>query len=109
MRECVELWRIDKLDDGAGGFERAPRLLQARLRVAWEETAPVNRITGEVLSQRSTVQMGVRRRLDVEPEDLVVHDGRVYRVIGSKVKLSQLYKIVALEQRDERQVPQQTT
>lgn len=109
MRECVELWRIDKLDDGAGGFERDPRLLQSRLRVAWEESPPVNRITGEVLSQRSTVQMGVRRSLDIEPEDLVVHDERVYRVIGARVKRSRQYKIVSLEQRDERSIPQQTT
>lgn len=109
LRECVEHWRIEKLDDGAGGFYRSEELQNERLRCAWEEQPPTNRITGEVLSQGSTVQMGVRRKLNIEPEDLIVHDGRVYRVVGARVKLSTRWKIVALEQRDERTVPQQQT
>lgn len=106
MRECVEHWRIEKTDDGAGGFKRPATLQHEQLRVAWEESAPVNRITGEVLSQQSTVQMGVRRSLDIEPEDLIVHDQRVYRVIGARVKQSRRWKIVQLEQRDERALPE---
>lgn len=107
MRECVEHWTLERVDDGAGGWTRDFTLAAGRLRVAWEESAPVNTITGEVLSQRSTVQMGVRRRYPIAPEDIIVHDGRAYRVIGARVKVSRRWKVVALEQRDERSIPQQ--
>lgn len=109
MRECVEHWTLERIDDGAGGWTRDFTLAAQRLRVAWEESPPTNRITGEVLSQGSTVQMGIRRNYPIAPEDLIVHDGRVYRVVGARVKVSRRWKIVALEQRDERSVPQQSS
>lgn len=109
MRECVEHWRADRIDDGGGGWTWDYTLATGRLRVAWEETPPTNRVTGEVLSQGSTVQMGVRRRYPIAPDELIVHDGRVYRVIGARVKVSRRWKIVALEQRDGRSVPQQSS
>lgn len=109
MRECVDHWRLVKNDDGAGGFTRDAELENANLRVAWEERPPVNTITGDVLSHQATAEMGLRRSVDVRAEDLIVHNDTVYRVIGARVRLSSRWQIVALELRDEREVPQQAS
>lgn len=105
LRECVQHYRLDKVNDGAGGHRREPTL-RRELRVAWEESTPTNRITGEVVTQSSTATMGTRKRCDLRHEDLIVRDGEVYRVLGRRTNSNSRYQIIALERRDGREVPQ---
>lgn len=105
MRECVKHYRLEKIGDGAGGHRREVAL-EREMRVAWEESTPTNRITGEVVTQGSTATLGTRKTTDLRHEDLIERDGEVYRVLGRRTRSNSRYQIIALERRDERDVPQ---
>ena len=108
MRECVELWRLVKTGQPGGGFTRETNQVHSRLRVALEINAPVNRITGEVLSQSMGAQMGVRASVEVKAEDLIVRrsKGEVWRVIGPVRMANKRWQVVALELRDGHEIPE---
>lgn len=97
MRECVDLYRIENNHDGAGGYTRDPVLQQGNMRVAWEDRTPTSTVQGAQMAAQIDAQAGMAKSVDVRPDDWVVHQGDVYRVIRSRKRGRSRWQIVALE------------
>ncbi len=97
LRECVAHYRIQKQDDGAGGFTREPVLQNGSIRVAWEDRTPTATVDGNSLGANLDAQIGLRSGVDVRPDDWIIHTGYVYRVIRARRRQRTRYIIVALE------------
>lgn len=97
MTECVDHYRIEKQDDGGGGWHNAPLLRNAGMRVAWEDSKPTNTVRGDSLVAQLDASMGVARSVDLQPDDWVVHYGYVYRVIRPRFRARSRWQLVALE------------
>lgn len=107
LREPVEHYRTSK--ERAGGGWTYVRTQLADVWCAFEERPPVNRITGEVLTQGTTGQMGVRTEVDIQPEDIIVRNDQAWRVIGPTRKPRARFTLWHLERVDPGQIPEATT
>lgn len=101
MRECVNHYRIEKRDDGGGGFTREPVLQNGSIRVAWEDRTPTSTVEAQSLAANVSAEIGLRRSVDVRPDDWIVHMGYVYRVIRPRQRQQYRWQIVAVEFIDE--------
>lgn len=100
MRECVDLYRVQKQPDGGGGYKRVPQPLQLNLRVAWEDRTPSTTVQGAQQAPQLDAEAGMPKSVEVRPDDWVVQAGYVYRVIRPRTRAGYRWQIVALEYRD---------
>jgi len=104
-RECVDHYRMSETDDGAGGWTIQPTLENGSIRVVWEDRTPQSTVEGASLGASLDAEIGLRRSVDMRPDDRVVHQGYVYRVIRQRVRGASRWQIVALQYLPQEEVP----